>query len=165
MTAERNTQQPVPSLPPPKRDIRSACPHPSSLSPLALNSPMNNTFLLPSPSVYDTPSFEAAWWVLCMCVCKIVCEYWPWATKPWWIHKHFSMTLSKLVCVLWAGWRSVAPEQVWKGRTSVWQLFLTSLHQKWNLGQLNYAEAGREHESDGWRRKLWVITKLGMRSF
>lgn len=64
-------------------DIRSACPHPSFLSPLVLNSPVTNTFLYSMPSVYDTPSFEAAWlcvyvhvhvWVY-KCVYVFVCVF------------------------------------------------------------------------------------------
>jgi len=77
---------PAPSAASARRDIRSACPRPSFLSPPALNSPMNNTFLLPSPSVYNTPSFEASCECLrtcmsmewtnaraCVCMCVCVC--------------------------------------------------------------------------------------------
>lgn len=53
-------------------DIRSACPHPSFLSPVVLKSPVTNTFLYSMPSVYDTPSFEAAWLCVCTCMCMSV---------------------------------------------------------------------------------------------
>lgn len=54
-------------------DIRSACPHPSFLSPLVLNSPVTNTFLYSMPSVYDTTILWSS-----MTVCVRACA---------WVHK------------------------------------------------------------------------------
>ncbi len=170
MTAERKARQPVPPLPPLRGTLGQRAPTPPS-SPHWLWIPQWTTH-----SSFPVPLFMThhplkqhvsvcvrvcAWVHECVCLCASLeqLSLGEYINVSAWRYHSLSVCLS----ALWVSCGSDTPEQVWKGHTSVWQLFFTVLHQRQNLGQLNYTERGRVHENDGWRRKLWVITKLGMR--
>lgn len=134
------------------RDIRSACPHPSFFCPPAPNSPMNHTFLLHRPSVYDTPSFEDAWDRLCtwMCTVHVSVES---------VQNHKCLSTIKVFYAAQIGC-------TWAGTTGAY-ICMTAVFAllKTEQIQLKSRQRGRVHESHGWKRKLWVTAKLVMGSF